>query len=614
MRVTALLATLLVVLSPLSATDAHSAPVHAIAMHGTPKYGPDFKHFDYVNPDAPKGGTVRLSAVGDTFDTFNPYTLKGVPAAAATLVFETLMTGSYDEAFTEYGLLAESIEMPEDRSWVIFTLREQARWHDGNPVTADDVVFSFNTLKNDGQPFFRFYYANVDKAEKLGSRQVKFSFSGGENRELPLIMGQLPILPKHFFEGRDFTKTILEPIPGTGPYKIKSFESGRSITYERVLDYWGRGIPVNRGRYNFDVIRFDYYRDATVALEAFKSGEYDFRQENTAKIWATGYDSPGRKEGLYKLENIPNELPTGMQGYAFNLRKDIFKDAKVRQALAYAFDFAWTNKNLFYGQYTRTASYFSNSELAAHGLPSPEELKILEPLKGQIPNEVFTQEYDPPSTDGSGNIRRNLRTARRLLQEAGWEIKSGKLINGQTGAPFAFELLLVSPAFERISLPFAKNLERLGIDMRIRTVDTSQYIKRLETFDFDMVVGGFGQSLNPGNEQRDFWGSDAANRPGSRNIIGIMDPAIDKLIDLIISAPDRESLIMRTRALDRALQWGHYMIPHWHIQNYRVAYWDKFGKPKTAPKYALGFTDNWWVDREREAKLETRKRLASGSN
>ena len=606
-----LLALVLFVGQPVQgAGAAEPRPTTGVAMHGEPKYPADFTHFDYVNPNAPKGGMVRLAAIGSTFDTFNPFTLKGVPAAGSDQVFETLMANSEDEAFSEYGLLAESIEMPEDRSWVAFTLRPNARWQDGKPVTVEDVLFSLHILKTEGRPFYRFYYANIKKAEKVGPRKVKFTFGGGQNRELPLIAGQLPILPKHFFEGRDFSKTILKPIPGSGPYRIKDFEPGRSVTYELVKDYWGRDIPVNKGRYNFGTIRYDYYRDGTIALEAFKAGDYDFRAENTSKLWATGYDSPARKEGLYKLEQIPNEIPTGMQGFVFNTRKSIFKDPRVRRALAYAFDFEWTNKNLFYGQYTRTESYFSNSELASRGLPSKEELKILEPYRSRIPDEVFTKVYKAPETDGSGRIRDNLKIALKLLQEAGWRIKDRKLVNAQ-GQPFQFEMLLVSPAFERVVLPFKRNLARLGIDMSVRTVDTSQYQKRIDNFDFDMVVSSFGQSLSPGNEQREFWGSQAADRPGSRNIIGIKDPVVDALINKVISAPDRESLIMRTRALDRVLLWGFYVIPHWHIRSFRVAYWNKFGHPAHLPKYGFAF-DAWWVDPTKAARLESRKGAASG--
>lgn len=582
---------------------------HGIAMHGDLKYGPDFTHFDYANPAAPKGGAIRLHAIG-TFDTLNPYTLKGVPAAGLGLTYDTLLSNSEDEAFSEYGLLAESVEMPEDRSWVAFNLRKEARWHDGEPITADDVVFSLNTLKQHGQPFYRFYYANVAEAVAESKYRVRFKFSGAVNPELPLIIGQLPILPKHYWAGKEFAKTTLKPPLGSGPYKIASFDTGRSITLERVKDYWAKDLPVHKGEYNFDSMRYDYYRDATVALEAFRKGNYDFRQENSSKDWATGYDSPAKRAGLYKTEEIPNEIPTGMQGFVFNIRRDIFKDPRVRHALAYAFDFKWSNENLFYGQYARTESYFSNSELASSGLPSADELKILEPLRGQIPDEVFTKEYHPPRTGKGRSMRHNLIEATKLLRAAGWVVKDRKLVNAKTGAPFKFEMLLGSPTFERVVLPFKRNLERIGVSMSVRTVDSAQYQKRIEQFDFDMVVSGWGQSLSPGNEQREFWGSGSAEREGSRNLVGIADPAIDKLIDLVISAPDRKSLVTRTHALDRVLLWHHYVIPNWHTRVFRVAYWDKFGRPKVTPKYGLGFTF-WWVDPAKAAELARKK---SGDN
>lgn len=579
--------------------------VHALAMHGLPKYERDFDHFDYVNPNAPKGGSVRLHAIG-TFDTLNHLTLRGVPAVGLGGLYDSLLTASDDEAFTEYGLLAKSIEMPEDRSWVAFTLRKEAQWHDGRPVTVEDVIFSLKTLKAEGHPFYRAYYASVLRGEKSGDRKVKFIFSGSENRELPLIIGQMPILPKHYWEGRDFKKTTLSPPLGSGPYRIKSFDPGRAITYARVSDYWGRDLPVNRGRYNFDLIQYDYYRDSTVALQAFKAGEYDFRQENTAKDWATAYNVPAVRKGLIKKEDIPHERPTGMQGFIFNIRRPYFRDRRVREALTYAFDFEWTNRNLFFGQYTRTKSFFSNSELASRGLPDPEEIKILEPFRDKLPKDVFIREYRPPVTDGKGNIRANLRKAFKLLNEAGWVIKNRKLVDKKTGRSFTFEILLNSPSWERISLPFAKNLRRLGIDARVRTVDTAQFQKRVEEFDFDMIVDVFAESLSPGNEQRNFWGSIAADEPGSRNTIGIKDPAVDALIELVIASPDRESLVHRTRALDRILLWGYYVIPHWHLRFFRVAYWDKFGRPKITPKYALGFY-TWWIDARREAALKGKK-------
>jgi microcin C transport system substrate-binding protein len=575
-------------------------------MHGEPKYGPDFKHFDYVNPEAPKGGDIRLHAIG-TFDSLNGFNFKGVSALALGGLYDTLLTGSSDEAFSEYGLLAESIEVPEDRSWVAFTMRDEARWHDGKPVTVNDVIFSFEILKKKGHPFYRAYYASVAGVEAVGKRKVRFRFSGSENRELPLIIGQMPILPKHYWEGRAFEKTTLEPPLGSGPYRIGAVEPGRSIVYERVEDYWGAGLPVNRGRNNFNRIRYDYYRDATIALEAFKAGEYHFREENVSKQWAAAYDIPAVRGGLIIKEEIPHERPTGMQGFAFNTRRSFFADPLVREALAYAFDFEWTNRSLFYGQYARTTSYFSNSELAARGIPGPEELAVLEPYRGRLPEEVFTAGYAPPATDGSGRIRGNLGRAMKLLKRAGWRMEGGRLVRADTGEAFDFEILLNSPTWERIALPFRKNLQRLGIEAKVRTVDAAQYQKRVEEFDFDMIVDVFGQSLSPGNEQRDFWSSAAAAEPGSRNTIGIEDPVVDELVDLVIAAPDRRSLIARTRALDRVLLWGHYIIPHWHIRSYRVAYWDIFGRPEVVPRYSLGF-DSWWVDANRQKSLGARKK------
>ncbi len=579
------------------------ADSHGIAMHGDLKYPEGFSHFEYVNPDAPKGGKVRLSAIG-SFDSLNPFIVKGVSAAGVGYIYETLLMHAADEAFSEYGLLAQSVKMPEDRSWVEFTLRPEARWHDGMPVTADDVIWSFETLLEKGQPFYRFYYGSVEKVEKTGERSVKFSFSPGENRELPLIIGELSVLPKHYWQDRDFNKTSMAPPLGSGPYRISAVDAGRSITIERVKDYWGKDLAVNKGQYNFDTIRYDYYRDSTVVLEAFKAGEFDYRNENSSKAWATEYDVPAVASGRLIKAEITHQRSSGMQGFIFNTRRDLFKDRHVRQALAYAFDFEWSNKNLFYGQYRRTRSYFDNSELAATGLPSAEELALLEPYRGRIPDEVFTTEYIPPTNDGSGNIRKNLRTASKLLRDAGWTVQDGKRIHTETGQELTFEVLLISPLFERIVLPFAKNLEKLGVKINVRTIDTAQYTRRLDTHDFDMIVSGFGQSLSPGNEQRSFWGSQAADLEGGRNYIGIKDPAIDELIEKIISASDRKGLITATRALDRVLQWGAWVIPHWHSSNDRLAFWNKFGRPDITPVQGNQFTA-WWIDAEKEAALKT---------
>ncbi len=605
MRKWLLLALAVGVLAPVAAVRsvAETTRAHAIAMHGEPKYGADYAHFDYVNPEAPKGGSIVLGAFG-SYDTFHPFVLKGRPSLGLGRMYETLMSGSADEAFTEYGLLAEAIEWPEDRSWVTFTLRAEARWHDGEPVTVEDVIWSLDTIKTQGHPFYRAYYANLESAEEVAERQVKFTFSGDPNPELPLITGQMPILPKHYWADKDFEAATLDPPVGSGPYKISSYDAGRSVTYQRDADYWGKDLPMNVGQYNFDEIRYDYYLDQAIWREALKAGNVDFYRENTAKDWATGYDIPSVQDGRLVKELIPNEVPQGMQAFAFNARREIFSDSRVREALAYAFDFESTNAQIFYGSYTRNKSYFANSELASSGLPSGEELEILEKYRGSVPDEVFTQEFAPPVTDGSGRIRASLRTAFALLKEAGWEVQDGKLAHVETGAPMEFEILLSNPGFERVVLPFKENLDQLGVVATVRTVDTAQYQSRMDEFDFDMTVASWGQSLSPGNEQRDFWSSEAADTPGSRNYVGVSDPVVDELIALIISAPGRQSLIARTHALDRVLLWSHYVVPNWYLSAYRVIYWNKFGAPEARPKYDLGF-ETWWIDAEKAATLST---------
>jgi microcin C transport system substrate-binding protein len=503
-------------------------------------------------------------------------------------------------------LIAETVEVPEDRSWVAFTLRPEARFHDDSPITTDDVIFSFKLLKSEGAPFYRFYYANVAGVEKLGERRVRFTFMPGENQELPLIIGQMPVLSKTYWEQRSFEETTLEPPIGSGPYRIERFETGRYVSYRRDDNYWGRDLPVNRGSYNFDLIRHDYYRDTTVALEAFKAGAYDIRPENVAKLWATGYDVPAVAQGLIVKAEIPNGMPSGMQGFAYNIRRPQFQDPRVRQALAYAFDFEWSNRNLFYEQYTRTRSYFDNSELASRDLPLAGERSILEPLRGRIPDAVFTETYQPPVAGSPEKLRENLRIALGLLREAGWTFKDRNLVHGETGRPFEFEILLSAPTWERITLPFVRNLERLGIEARVRTVDSAQYENRVRDFDFDMIVQVWGQSLSPGNEQRDFWGSRAADVPGSRNVVGIADPAIDTLIEQVIAAPDRQQLLTRVRALDRVLLWNHFVIPHWHLPYTRIAFWDKLGRPRMTPMRGVQLW-TWWVDPEKEAALVRRR-------
>lgn len=592
---------LLVLLLGLALPATADQSFHALAMNGQPKYGPDFTHFDYAFPDAPKGGTVRLAAIG-TFDSFNPFIVRGNSADGLGLLFDTLTEQSMDEPFTEYGLLADRIELAPDRSSMTFHLRPEARFHDGSPVTAADVAFTFRTLVEQGNPHYAQYYADVVRVEVVDAQTVTFFFKPDSSQELPLILGQLPVLSEASWRGRDFSASGLDIPMGSGPYRIGEFRAGQRLTFTRDPGYWGRDLPVNTGRHNYDTIIYDYYRDLTVTLEAFKAGEYDFRQEYNSKQWATGYTGPAVNAGMIRTESIPHKLSQGMQAFVFNTRRAVFADPLVRQALNFAFDFEWSNKNLFYGQYARSTSFFSNSEMASSGPPTQEERAILEPLG--LPVEVYTQEISLPVTDGSGNIRDNLRTAADLLRQAGWSVQGGKLV--KDGRPFVFEMLLVQPDFERVVLPFQRNLARLGIAMNVRMVDTSQYLERLRGFDFDMIVSSFPQSLSPGNEQRSFWHSASADTPGSRNYCGIKDPAIDSLVDLVIAAPDRDALILRCKALDRALLWGWYVIPHWHSTYWRVAFWDKFGRPEKLADYGLDF-QSWWVDPDKERDLAGRR-------
>lgn len=576
----------------LAASLAQAAPQHALTLYDeAPKYPADFQHYDYVNPDAPKGGTFRQKGVG-SFDSLNPFISKGVPADDMDLNYDTLARQSLDEPFTEYGLVAGRIEKAPDNSWVRFYLRPEARFHDGQPMHAEDVVFSFQTLIQNGSPLYRSYYADVAEVVAEDPQRVLFKFKHSNNRELPLILGQLPVLPKHFWEGRDFTKGSLDIPLGSGPYRVAEVKAGRSIRYERVKDYWARDLPMNRGMFNFDVLDIQYYRDSTVALEAGKAGQFDFWLESSAKNWATAYDIPAVREKRLIREEIPNGNPTGMQGFVFNLRKPLFQDVRVREALSLVFDFEWTNKQLFNGAYTRTDSYFENSDMAASGLPTPAELKILEPLRGQIPERIFDTPFSNPVTDASGMLREQQRRAYKLLQEAGWRIVDDKMVDAQ-GTPVKIEFLLTQADFDRVLLPYKRNLADLGIELVIRRVDVSQYITRIRSRDFDMMVGSFPQSTSPGNEQREFWASSSADKPGSRNYIGLKDPAIDSLVESLINATSRQDLVDHARALDRALLWGHYVVPNWHIKTWRVAYWNHIGHPAVTPRYDVGL-QTWW--------------------
>ena len=569
---------------------------HGVAMHGDLKYKKDFKKFDYANEKAFQGGRINRFSVG-TFDNLNPYILKGVPAYQAGYLFETLMKSSFDEPFSQYGLIAEGVKVPPDRSWVAFKIRNEAKFSDGSKISPEDVKFSFEIIMSKGHPTYKTYWSQVDKVEEISENEVKFFFKGEPNPELPLIIGyQLPIFSKKDWQGKDFSKTTLTPPLGSGPYLISDVKAGRSLTLKKNVDYWGKSLNVNIGRYNFDTIHYDYYRDETVALEAFKSGAYDFKQENSSKNWATAYKFAAVKEGKVKIEEIKYYRPSGMQGFAFNTRKSIFENRNVRKALTYAFDFEWSNRNLFYNAYTRTKSFFDNSELSSQSLPSKEELTILDNYKGKIPDEVFTTIFTPPNTGEANGIRKNLRMARRLLKKEGWIIKDDVLTNKNTGEVFEFEILLRSPLFERIVLPMKRNLKKLGINVSVRTVqDDSQYIRRLEDFDYDMIVVNYGSIISPGNEQKNYWGSASADQRASPNYIGVRNPVIDEIIDKLISAKSRKELVTYTKILDRILLFNYYLIPQFHIGHYRVAYWNKISRPEVSPKYDLGF-DFWWFD------------------
>ena len=588
----------LAALLALSADGAH-APAersHGIAMHGDLKYGADFRHLDYVNPDAPKGGELRR-AVRGTFDNLNPFLIKGVPAHGRHLVFESLLKRTWDEPFSLYGLIAESVEVPDDRSFVTFMLRPEARFHDGRPITVDDVVFSWEILKEKGRPNHRLYYKQVRRIERPDERSIRFVFDAASpDRELPLILGLMPILSKSYYAKVEFKKTTLVPPVGSGPYRIESVDPGRRVVYRRDPGYWGRDLPVNRGQHNFDRVRYDYYRDGDVMMEAFKAGEYDLRLEFSGKRWATAYDFPAVGEGRVKLETLPNGRPSGMSALVFNSRRKMFADRRVRFALAHAFDFATVNKTLLHGAYHRTRSIFDNSELGSRGVPQGRERALLEPFLEGLPPELFEKPYRPPG--GEGGIRANLRTAKRILAGAGWVVRDGVLRRAEDGLRMAFEILLVDPANEKIALSFARNLRRLGVEARVRTVDTSQYQYRRNTYDFDMIVYRWGMSLSPGNEQAFYWGTQAAGQEGTRNYPGIRNPAVDKLIDLMTKARKREVFVDVVRAMDRVLLWGHYFVPLYYLQGDRVAYWKRFGRPGVTPLYGV-VIDAWWEDPEK---------------
>ena len=587
---------------------------HGLSLFGDLKYPAGFKNFDYVNPAAPQGGVVRQIAFG-TFDNFNLVVagVKGSIAGGTELFTEMLMTSALDEVSTEYGMLAEAVSHPDDHSSVTYRLNPQARWHDGKPVTADDVTYSFDVFKKNS-PFYGAYYRHVTKVDTTGEREITFTFDGPGNRELPQIVGQLPILPKHWWEGtgksgrkRDVTQTTLEPPLGSGPYRLKDFVPGHSLVYEKVDDYWGKDLNVIIGTRNFQTIRYEYFRDSTVALEAFKGDQVDWRVENSAKDWANSYDFPAVRDKRVVREEFPIRNVGVMQAFAFNIRRDKFKDPRVRSAFNFAFDFEEMNRQLFFDQYKRIASYFEGTELAATGVPSGKELEILETVRDKVPPELFAKPYTNPVGGNPQAVRNNLREALTLFRDAGYEIKDTKLVNAKSGEPFQVEFLVDEPAAQRFVLFYKPSLERIGMKVDVRVVDSAQYENRLRQWDFDLIIASWSQSLSPGNEQRDFWSAAAADRPGSRNLIGIKNPAVDTLIERVIFTKDREDLVAASKALDRVLLWNFYVVPQWTYGKQRTARWDRFGHPQTMPKYgAAAFPTVWWWDAAKAAKVPQR--------
>lgn len=584
---------LIMVLSLLGTGVAQaSEPSHASSMYGNVKYPAGFSHFDYVNPDAPKGGKLKLNSIG-TFDSLNPWIIKGTSAAGITRIYDTLTIASLDEPFTQYGLIAEKMEIADDRSWEIFYLDPKATFADGKPITTEDVAFTFHTLVQQGSPFWGFYYKDVTQVDVLDKLRIKFSFKEGASRELPLIIGQMAILPKHYWQDRDFSKTSLDIPVGSGPYKIAEVKPGKRIVYERRDDYWAKDLPVNKGLHNFDSISYDYYQDETVALEAFKGSAYDYRQETTAQRWATGYQSPALSSGRIIKEEITHSQPAGMQAFAFNLRKPLFQDIVLRKAINLAFDFEWSNKTLFYNQYKRTNSYFQNSDMASHGLPSAKELSLLSPYRDQLPAELFRQPFTVPVTDGQGHPRAQLKAAQTLLADAGYTLQGNQLFTPDS-QPVKFEFLLTNSAFERVVLPFTRNLATLGIQVTVRRIDQPQYVNRLRTFDYDMIVVVFPQSASPGSEQRMYWSSEAADSEGSQNYIGIKNDVVDALVNKLVDSQTYEQLVTRSQALDRVLLWSYYVVPNWYNNTFRLAYRNTLAHPAFGSNlYAIPL-DAWW--------------------
>jgi microcin C transport system substrate-binding protein len=585
---------------------AHAEPRHGLSIFGDLKYAPDFKNFDYVKPDAPKGG--RLSTIGTgaltTFDSFNGFILKGDVAQGLGLIYDSLMARATDEPDSMYGLVAKSADVAADRMSVTFALRAEAKFADGSPLTADDVVFTFDTLKAKGHPQYRVILRDVVKAEAIDPASVRYTFQGDQTRDLPLLVAGLSILPKAYYATRNFEETTLEPPLGSGPYRIGEFTQGRFITYKRREDYWAKDLPVNKGRYNFDEVRLEYFKDRTAALEGFKAGIYDLREEFTARDWVTAYEFPAVKDGRVVRVTLPDDNPSGTQGFFINLRRAKFADVRVRQALDLAFDYEWTNNNIFSNVYKRTHSYFENSEMKAAGAPSPEELKLLEPFKAQLPPGVFTEPYVPPVSDASGKDRKLLRDADALLTAAGFAVKDGRRIDAK-GEALDIEFLITDPSSERIIGPYSENLKRIGINATMRRIDPAQYERRVKEFDFDIVTTRFVMSLTPGLELKSIFASETAEMSGSRNLAGIKNPVVDAMIGHIIASKSRAELTTAARALDRVLRANHYWVSHYYKASHHVAYWDKFDRPATKPRFARGIDDTWWIDPAKAAKLKT---------
>ncbi len=578
---------------------AQAAPSHGLTPFGELKYPPDFPYFDYVNPQAPKGGRFRLG-YSAAFDNLNPFILKGVSAPGMSEYFETLMTPALDEPQSYYGLLARSIEIADDKTHADFILRPQARWHDGEPVTAEDVAFSFRTLKEEGHPNFRILYEPIERVEVLDTHHVRFHFSNPDLRELPLLAASMPVLPAHYYARHAFSQTTLEPPLTSGPYRVKEVDQGRSITFERVADYWGKDLPVNIGQHNFDEWRYDVFRDETVGVEALKAGRYDFREEYIARNWATAYDIAAVEEGRLIKRAVSHKIPRGMQAFLFNLRKDKFADRRVRRAIGLTMDFKWMNETLFYGAYERNTSFFQNTRFEARGLPSDAESALLEAFRDDLPPALFTQAFELPQTDGSGYPRGKLLQAQQLLEAAGWVLRDGVRVNTQTGEPLTVEFMMRQRTFERVVGSMIRNLSKLGIKANFRYVDDSQYQKRIDSRDFDIISVWWNRGVFfPGNEQVGYWHSSQADVVGGNNLSGMKRPVVDFLLDKLMQAQTLEELTPAARALDRVLLWHHVVIPHWHISKWRMLYWDKFGQPVITPAYGMGL-ETWWYEGDKQ--------------